>query len=318
VLAFLLYRLSCGLLRLLVLAGVDERELEVAVLRHQLRILHRRGKRARYGAADRAFLAAVSRFLPRERWSAFPVVPETLKRWRRQLEARKDPRRRRGPGRPPIDPALRELILRLGRENPRWGYLRIKGELLKLGITVSATTIANVLGRGGQGPAPRRIGPTWGEFLRAQALAFLPTGTSASDFEDRARHESGPAPGPREATGAHAFVEGCRSNEGPAASDSPGDRRPAREEPFLSRLHGRPPLRVVHRLSPGGARLRDGPFPAHLRLVALPEHGRFARCTPRATDRRVASSLDPSEFRRSPLTGCVSIPRRDSALDTAA
>jgi hypothetical protein len=179
-----------------VVAGVDERELEVAVLRHQLRILHRRGKRARYGAADRAFLAAVSRFLPRERWSAFPVVPETLKRWRRQLEARKDPRRRRGPGRPPIDPALRELILRLGRENPRWGYLRIKGELLKLGITVSATTIANVLGRGGQGPAPRRIGPTWGEFLRAQALAFLPTGTCASDFEDRARHESGPAPGP--------------------------------------------------------------------------------------------------------------------------
>ncbi|MGH9194191.1 MAG: hypothetical protein ACRD1T_00445 [Acidimicrobiia bacterium] len=117
VLAFLLYRLSCGLLRLLVRAGVDERELEVAVLRHQLRILHRRGKRARYGAADRAFLAAVSRFLPRERWSAFPVVPETLKRWRRQLEAWKDPRRHRGPGRPPIDPALRELILRLGREN---------------------------------------------------------------------------------------------------------------------------------------------------------------------------------------------------------
>jgi hypothetical protein len=67
-LALLLYRLSCGVLRLLVLAGVDERELEIAVLRHQLRILHRRGKRARYRAADRAFLAAVSRFLPRERW----------------------------------------------------------------------------------------------------------------------------------------------------------------------------------------------------------------------------------------------------------
>jgi putative transposase len=203
VLAFLLYRLSCGLLRLLVRAGVDEQELEIAVLRHQLRILDRRGKRTRYGPADRAFLAAVSRFLPLERWSAFPVAPETLKRWRRQLQARKDPRRRRGPGRPPIDPGLRELILRLGRENPRWGYLRIKGEFLKLGITVSATTIANVLRQGGLGPAPRQIGPTWGEFLRAQALAFLPPGTSASDFEDRARHESGPAPGPREATGPH-------------------------------------------------------------------------------------------------------------------
>jgi Homeodomain-like domain len=248
------------------------------VLQHQLRILDRRGKRARYGAADRAFLAAGSRFLPRERWSAFPVVPETLKRWRRQLEARKDPRRRRrGPGRPPIDPALRELILRLGRENPRWGYVRIKGELLKLGITVSATTIANVLRRGGLGPAPRRVGPTWGEFLRAQAVAFLPNGTSASYFEDRARHESGPAPGLREATSRPVVVEECRPDEAPAASDPTGDWEPTREEPFISRLHEQSPIRGVHRLPCCGARPRDGPIPAHLRLVALPEHRRFAR-----------------------------------------
>ncbi len=177
-LAFLLYRLLGGLFRLLVRAGVDDRELEIAVLRHQLRVLTRRGRRARYSTADRAFLAAVSRFLPQERWSAFPAVPDTLKRWRRQLESKKGSRGRRGPGRPRIDPALAELILRLGRENPRWGYLRIKGELIKLGIGISATTIANVLRRGGLGPAPRRIGPTWGEFLRAQALAFLPTGSS--------------------------------------------------------------------------------------------------------------------------------------------
>lgn len=241
------------------------------MLRHQLRILDRRGKRTRYGAADRAFLAEESRFLTRERWSAFPVAPETLKRWRRQLEARKDPRRRRDPGRPPIDPALRELILRLGRENPRWGYLRIKGEFLKLGITVSATTMANVLRQGGLGPAPRRIGPTWGEFLRAQALAFLPPGTSASDFEDRARHESGPAPGPREATGRHTLVEGCRSNEPPGASDPPGDRRRAGEEPFLSRLHGRPPLRIVHRLSPRRC------APSRRTVPCSPSSGRLAR-----------------------------------------
>ncbi len=125
-------RVSCGLIRLLVRAGVDDRELEIAVLRHQLRVLTRGGKRPRYSTADRVLLAAASRFLPRERWSAFGVVPETLKRWRRQLESRMDPRPRRGPGRPPIDPELRQLILRLGRENPRWGYLRIKGELLKL------------------------------------------------------------------------------------------------------------------------------------------------------------------------------------------
>ncbi len=143
------------------------------MLRHQLRIISRRGNRSRYRTADRAFLAAASRLLPRERWSAFLVCPDTLTRWRRQLVSRQRSRRRRGPGRPPIDPGVRDLILRMARENPRWGYLRIKGELLKLGITVSATTIANVLRRGGLGPAPRRIGPTWSQFLRAQGLRHL-------------------------------------------------------------------------------------------------------------------------------------------------
>ncbi len=75
VLAFLLYRVLCGVLGLLVGVGVDDRELEIAALRHQLRILSRRGKRPRYRTADRALLAAASRFLPRDRWSAFPVVP---------------------------------------------------------------------------------------------------------------------------------------------------------------------------------------------------------------------------------------------------
>ena len=190
VLAFLLYRVLCGLLRLLVRMGVDDRDLEIAVLRHQLRILSRRGKRPGYRTADRALLAAASRFLPRERWSAFPVCPDTLTRWRRQLVSRKPSRRRRGPGRPPIDPEVRDLILQMARENPRWGYLRIKGELLNLGITVSATTIANVLRRGGLGPAPRRIGPTWSEFLRARALAILATSAPSSGPEGhRGRQE---------------------------------------------------------------------------------------------------------------------------------
>ncbi len=116
-LAFLLYRVLCRLLRLLVRVGVDDRDLEIAVLRHQLRILSRRGMRPRYSTADRALLAAASRFLPRERWSPFPVVPDTLNRWRRELVSRKGSTRRR-PGRPPIDPAVRELILRMARENP--------------------------------------------------------------------------------------------------------------------------------------------------------------------------------------------------------
>jgi hypothetical protein len=92
----------------------------IAVLRHQLRILSRRGKGPRYGTADRALLAAASRFLPRERWSAFSVVPDTITRWRRLLVSRKGSNRRR-PGRSPIDPDVRDLILRMARENPRWG-----------------------------------------------------------------------------------------------------------------------------------------------------------------------------------------------------
>lgn len=198
VLAFLLYRVLCGILGLLVRIGVDDRDLEIAVLRHQLRILSRRGRRPRYRAADRALLAAASRFLPGERWSAFPVTPDTLTRWRRQLLSRGRSNRRR-PGRPPIDPEVRELILRMGRENPRWGYLRIKGELLKLGITVSATTIANVLRRGGLGPAPRRIGPTWSQFLRVQALAIVATGGApGSGEQDRGRQGQARTPPARD------------------------------------------------------------------------------------------------------------------------
>jgi hypothetical protein len=94
---------------------------------------------------------------------------------------------------------VRELILRMARENARWGYLRIKGELLKLGIRVSATTIANVLRRGGLRPAPRRIEPTWSQFLRAQAFAILPAGGSpGSGLEDRDRHGQARTPPARD------------------------------------------------------------------------------------------------------------------------
>ena len=93
----------------------------------------------------------------------------------------------RRPGRPPLDPSVKHLILRLGREKPRWGYLRIRGELLKLGIDVSATTIATVLREGGLGPAPRRIGPTWTQFLKLQAYAVLfpePRSDQGEDLQD--------------------------------------------------------------------------------------------------------------------------------------
>ncbi len=148
-------------------------ELENAVLRHQLGVLRRTVRRPPLRRRDRVLLAAVSRLLPRERWSVFLVSPQTLLRWHRELVARKWTYRRRLPGRPPLDPALRELVLRLARENSRWGCVRIQGELCKLGIPVGATTIRSILRRSGFGPAPRRRGTSWGAFLRAQAQGIV-------------------------------------------------------------------------------------------------------------------------------------------------
>lgn len=123
---------------------------------------------------DRLFLAAASQLLPRVAWSSFLVAPLTLLRWHCELVRRKwTYRHRPATGRPPLAQEVRELILRMAGENPRWGYLRIKGELQKLGIRVGATTIRNLLRREGLGPAPRRDCPTWGEFLRRQAAGIL-------------------------------------------------------------------------------------------------------------------------------------------------
>jgi transposase InsO family protein len=110
--------------------------------------------------------------LPRERWRAFLVHPETIMRWHRRLVAHKLTRSHRRPGRPALDPEIRRLILRLARENPRWGCRRIKGELQGLGIRVAATTVAMLLRSHGIGPAPRR-GLTWNEFLKAQAQGII-------------------------------------------------------------------------------------------------------------------------------------------------
>lgn len=149
-------------------------EVEPIVLRHQLRILKRQVDRPRLRPRDRLFMAAVSRALPRARWSSFVVSPQTLLRWHRELVKRKWTYRRRSVGgRPPISAEVRDLILRMGRENPRWGCIRIRGELAKLGIRVSAPKIRTLLRANGLGPAPRRDGPTWGEFLRSQAKGML-------------------------------------------------------------------------------------------------------------------------------------------------
>jgi transposase len=191
-----LYRLLCVGVRFLARAG-GERELEIVVLRHQLAILRRGGKRPQYMTADRALLAAASRLLPQERWSCFSVSPQTLRRWHRALlQGGRRRRPRRPPGRPPLAAETRSLIKRLARENPRWGYMRIQGELLKLGISVSATTVATVLRASGLGPAPRRIGPSWSEFLRAQAQSLV-GGRSSSAVQDDSLDGDAAEPGGR-------------------------------------------------------------------------------------------------------------------------
>jgi putative transposase len=149
-----------------------EADLEIVVLRHQLAVLRRQVKRPVYRRTDRAFLAAASRLLPSKLWRSFLVRPETLLRWHRDLVARKWTKPHRRPGRPAIDPGIRNLVLRLARENPRWGYRRIQGELLGLGIRLSATSIATILRRAGLDPAPRR-GCTWAQFLRSKASGIL-------------------------------------------------------------------------------------------------------------------------------------------------
>jgi putative transposase len=169
------YVLFCRLLELVVLLGRRERskELEILVLRHELSILHRQGRQPRFKPHDRLLLAALSRVLPRPSWSAFPVRPETLLHWHRRLVARQWTYPHRRPGRPAIAVEVRDLVMRLARENPSWGYLRIVGELRKLGIVVSATSVRNVLIKADLPPAPQRDRQSWGQFLRTHGESIL-------------------------------------------------------------------------------------------------------------------------------------------------
>jgi hypothetical protein len=154
----LVYLAVRSLLGLVVLVGRSDRskELEILVLRHELAVLRRRSPRPRLTRADRAFLAALSRLLPRAAWASFSVRPETLLGWHRRLVARRWTYPSSGPGRPPLDPSVVSLILRLACENPRWGYRRIVGEISGLGVSVSATTVRSVLLGADVPPAPRR------------------------------------------------------------------------------------------------------------------------------------------------------------------
>ncbi len=169
------YLAFSAVLRLLVRRRGSEvtKDVELLVLRHQLAVLERQEKRPALRPADRAFLAALARVLPQRRRHGLIVTPQTLLRWHRELVRRKWAQPRRSPSRPPVNERVRELVLRLARENPRWGYPRIAGELLKLGLRVSPSTVRRLLLAAGLRPAPRRSGPSWRDFLRQQAASTL-------------------------------------------------------------------------------------------------------------------------------------------------
>src|SRR4051795_7695926 len=153
-LAFVIVRRVLGLVGLG--PKPDAKDVEIAVLRHQLMVMRRQVARPRYTPHDRVVLAMLGRMLPRDRWRIFLVTPSTLLRWHRELVPRRWTYPATGRGRRGLDPNVVDLVLRMARENPRWGYVRTVGECRKLGVGVSATWVRRILRRHRLGPAPRR------------------------------------------------------------------------------------------------------------------------------------------------------------------
>ena len=178
----IVYLLTCRVLGLAVLVfrGELAKDAELLVLRHENAVLRRHVGRVRFEAADRMWFAALARLLPRRRWTEiFPVTPATLLAWHRKLAAKRyDTSSRRKPGRPPTVRSIARLAVRLATENPSWGYRRIHGELTKLGLTVAPSTVWEILHAAGIDPAPCRSGPTWRQFLAAQATGSSPSTSS--------------------------------------------------------------------------------------------------------------------------------------------
>lgn len=177
-LAYLTVTNAFAMLRLLPMSDRDK-DAEILALRHQITVLQRQlGKdKVRFTLGDRAFLAALLHRIPSEALRKIRVVvrPDTVLRWHRDMVARRHaavslPKR---PGRPRTVRSFRTLVLRLARENSHWGYRRIHGELLVLGIKVGASTVWEILKDAGIDPAPERASSTWADFLHSQADALL-------------------------------------------------------------------------------------------------------------------------------------------------
>jgi hypothetical protein len=171
-LLYLIFRQVLGLVLLLGRTS-GTRDIELLMLRHEIAALRRTNRQPRLDWADRAVFAALARRLPRALRCHRLVTPDTILRWHRRLVRRQWTYPNRT-GRPPINDVLAVLVVRMARENPRWGYIRLQGELLKLGHRIGASTIRRILKRHRIPPAPsRRTDTSWRQFLRTQATSML-------------------------------------------------------------------------------------------------------------------------------------------------
>ncbi|MGH9086687.1 MAG: helix-turn-helix domain-containing protein [Acidimicrobiales bacterium] len=170
-----LYRAFCRVLQVIRLACRTDKDLaiEVILLRHEVAVFRRQVHRPVLQPADRALLAALARLLPRHRLGRIFVQPATLLRWQRHLVAKRWTYPHGRPGRPATPKGTVALVLRLAKENPEWGCRRIHGELTTMGITIAPSSVWATLQRHGIEPSPRRSGPTWAEFLSAQAKGLV-------------------------------------------------------------------------------------------------------------------------------------------------
>jgi putative transposase len=157
---YLLVRCLLGCVTVLSRGRVSK-DAELLVLRHENAVLRRHIGRVRYAPADRLWLAALSRLVPRRRWGeVFMTTPATLLAWHRRLVARKCDYTSRRLGRPPAAAAVRKLVIRIATENPTWGHRRVQGELIRLGHQIAASTVWQILHDAGIDPAARRAGTT--------------------------------------------------------------------------------------------------------------------------------------------------------------
>jgi putative transposase len=170
----LLYLIMIRVLDWLLLLGRSQasKDAEIVVLRHEVAVLRRQVARPKPDWSDRAVLAALAWLLPAELRAHRLVAPGTLLAWHRRLITRKWTYPSR-PGRPGTSQEIRDLVLRLARENPAWGYRRVHGELSRLGHHISDATVRRILRARRRRPAPRNAGTSWRAFLRAQANGLL-------------------------------------------------------------------------------------------------------------------------------------------------